>query len=100
VKVYNGLGRKDFDQTGGVGEFTVIAPPDCSWRVEYKPDWITINSGASGVGMSKVIFTVAPLPDASAGWAPGFVGLDQVNALLPKTLRGAGKLSVSVAVEG
>jgi hypothetical protein len=58
-------GRKDFDQSGGMGEFTVNAPPDCSWRVEYKPDWITINSGASGVGSGKVVFTVAPLPDAN-----------------------------------
>jgi len=55
-------GRKNFDATGGAGEFTVNAPPDCSWRVEYKPDWITINSGSSGVGVGKVIFTVAPLP--------------------------------------
>jgi uncharacterized protein (TIGR03437 family) len=35
-----------------------------------------------------------------AGPAPGFVGLDQVNVLLPATLRGAGESSVVMAVDG
>ena len=35
-----------------------------------------------------------------AGPAPGFVGLDQVNALLPRTLAGRGAVDVQLVVEG
>ncbi len=52
-------GQKTFEGKGSQSEFTLNLPPDCAWQVEYKPDWITINSPASGVGTSKVTFTVA-----------------------------------------
>jgi uncharacterized protein (TIGR03437 family) len=39
-------------------------------------------------------------PVQSAGPAPGFVGLDQVNALLPMTLRGRGESNVVLTVDG
>jgi uncharacterized protein (TIGR03437 family) len=35
-----------------------------------------------------------------AGLAPGSIGEDQVNILLPKTLRGAGPVNVSLTVDG
>lgn len=52
-------GQKTFDGKGGQSEFTINLPPDCAWQVEYKHDWITMNSPTSGVGASKVTFTVA-----------------------------------------
>ena len=40
------------------------------------------------------------LPAAYAGAAPTYVGLDQVNVLLPRSLAGSGTVSLSVSVAG
>jgi uncharacterized protein (TIGR03437 family) len=40
------------------------------------------------------------LPAFYAGAAPTFVGLDQVNVLLPRSLAGSGTVSLSVSVAG
>jgi len=40
------------------------------------------------------------LPAAYAGAAPTFVGLDQVNVLLPQSLAGSGTVNLSVSVAG
>jgi uncharacterized protein (TIGR03437 family) len=56
-------GQKEFGFEGGVGEFTLNAPPDCIWKVESAPDWVTISSGANGLGSGRVTFTVAAAPD-------------------------------------
>jgi uncharacterized protein (TIGR03437 family) len=40
------------------------------------------------------------LPVAYAGPQNFFVGLDQINVLLPKTLRGAGNVNISLTVDG
>ena len=39
-------------------------------------------------------------PVLYAGAAPGFVGLDQVNVLLPLTLQGRGESNVVVTADG
>ena len=41
-----------------------------------------------------------PLPAAYAGAAPTFVGLDQVNVLLPRSLAGSGTVSLEISVAG
>jgi uncharacterized protein (TIGR03437 family) len=52
--------------------------------------------------LANVVVTIAgvSVPVQFAGPAPGFVGLDQVNVLLPLTLRGAGESRVVLAVAG
>jgi len=58
---------------------------------------IRFHSGLSGVSSSiggessEVTF---------AGAAPGFVGLDQINMRLPRSLAGRGEVSVSLSVDG
>jgi uncharacterized protein (TIGR03437 family) len=49
---------------------------------------VTVNIGSQ---------TLAP---AYAGVAPVFVGLDQVNVALPRTLAGSGTVNLSVSVAG
>lgn len=53
-------------------------------------------------GLQNVTATVAgmPAPVKYAGPTPGFTGLDQVNILLPLSLRGAGQVGVSITVDG
>ncbi len=58
-------GQKTFDGKGGQSEFTINLPPDCAWQVEYKHDWITMNSPTSGVGASKLTFTVLTADDVN-----------------------------------
>jgi len=52
--------------------------------------------------LSHVTVTIGGVdaPVQSAGPAPGFVGLDQVNVLLPLTLRGHGESNVVLTVDG
>src|SRR5208283_6100187 len=40
------------------------------------------------------------LPAAYGGAAPTFVGLDQINVMLPESLAGSGTVSLSVSVPG
>jgi len=40
------------------------------------------------------------VPVQYAGLAPGSVGEDQVNILLPKTFAGAGNVNVALTVDG
>lgn len=54
--------------------------------------------GHSGTVTSKI--GSATLPVAYAGPQGGYVGLDQVNILLPKSLRGAGSTTVALTVDG
>ncbi|MEK7406425.1 MAG: BACON domain-containing carbohydrate-binding protein [Acidobacteriota bacterium] len=47
---------------GGSGGFNVIASADCSWVPISNADWLTITSGASGVGPGTVTYSVAANP--------------------------------------
>jgi uncharacterized protein (TIGR03437 family) len=40
------------------------------------------------------------LPVSYAGLAPGSIGEDQVNVVLPKSLRGTGNQTVTLTVDG
>jgi uncharacterized repeat protein (TIGR01451 family) len=56
-----------FDSGGGTGTVSVAAPASCSWTaiVDYAP-WITLTSGASGVGNGTVTFQVASYTDVGS----------------------------------
>jgi len=54
--------------TGGTGSVNVSAAAGCSWRASSNAGWITITSGASGVGNGTVGFRV---DDLSAGTRTG-----------------------------
>lgn len=54
--------------------------------------------GHSGTVASKI--GSETLPVAYAGPQGVYVGLDQVNILLPKSLRGAGNVTVQLTVDG
>jgi len=55
---------------------------------------------ASSLANVKVTIGSVSVPVQFAGPAPGFVGLDQVNVLLPLTLRNAGETNVVLSVDG
>jgi virginiamycin B lyase len=69
----------DFPSTGGTGSITVIAAAGCYWNVRGAPAWLTITSGASGVGNAVVNFSVAvnrsPTPTAATLNVGGLQGL-------------------------
>ena len=52
--------------------------------------------------LSKVTVTIGGVeaPVQYAGAAPGFVGLDQVNVLVPLTLQGRGESNLVVTADG
>jgi hypothetical protein len=49
-------------EDGGVGRVAVSAASDCPWEATSPVPWITIESGASGVGDGDVVFRVASNP--------------------------------------
>ena len=46
--------------TGISGAATVTAPSGCSWSASVNVPWVTIASGASGIGNGAVAWTLAP----------------------------------------
>ena len=54
---------KGFGRTGGQGSVTVSAAAGCSWSAVSNAEWITITSGASGVGNGSVTYSVARFDD-------------------------------------
>ncbi len=48
-----------FGMRGGAGKVEVAALPGVSWRAASNSSWLTIDSGASGIGAWVVGFTVA-----------------------------------------
>jgi uncharacterized protein (TIGR03437 family) len=55
-----------FEVVGGQGEVSVTTTEqDCSWAVENRTGWITINSATSMQGTGKVKFTVAASNEAA-----------------------------------
>ena len=51
--------------TGGTGSFNVTAPVGCAWTAGTGASWITITSGAIGLGNGTVSFTAAANPGAT-----------------------------------
>jgi uncharacterized protein (TIGR03437 family) len=56
--------------------------------------------GAAALSDVTVQIGSQTLPVFYAGAAPDFVGLDQVNVVLPASLAGSGTVNVSVSVSG
>ena len=54
----------------------------------------------SSLAAVTVLIGSLSLPAAYAGAQPQFPGLDQVNVLLPTSLQGAGKVNVTLSVDG
>jgi uncharacterized protein (TIGR03437 family) len=52
------------------------------------------------VDLGETVKTLNPAIFEDAFAAPGFVGLDQVNVLLPRSLAGKGNINVTVTVDG
>jgi hypothetical protein len=49
-----------FDANGGNGNILVIVSGACTWTATSDVDWITVTSGASGLGNGLVQFVAAP----------------------------------------
>jgi uncharacterized protein (TIGR03437 family) len=58
-----------------------------------------IRNRSSLANVSATIHGIS-VPVQYAGPTPGFTGLDQVNVLLPLTLRGSGESNVVLTVDG
>ena len=49
---------QSFDAAGGTGSVSVQASTNCSWNATSNATWITVVSGASGIGNGTVVFQV------------------------------------------
>jgi C1A family cysteine protease len=49
---------KTFSTRGGTGSISVTAGSSCAWTAKSNESWITITSGKSGTGSSKVAYSV------------------------------------------
>jgi hypothetical protein len=58
-----------FAEIGGTGTLAVTASADCSWTAVSDAGWLTVTSGASGVGNGAVAYTVEQnrVPSRRAG---------------------------------
>jgi serine protease AprX len=55
-----------FESGGGPGSLTVTAGPECAWTATTKTGWITVTSGAVGIGNGSVNYTVEQNTTGSA----------------------------------
>jgi uncharacterized protein (TIGR03437 family) len=51
--------NQSFTSAGGQGSVTVATETGCAWTAVSNATWITVNTGASGIGNGTVTFTVA-----------------------------------------
>ena len=51
---------QSFPAAGGTGTIKVTAGTNCTWTAVSNAAWITINSGATGIGKGSVQYNVAP----------------------------------------
>lgn len=93
----NGSGTRD----GAILNAVTFAPGPFTVRTGGAPTYIAIY--ATGLDLSakpKVLINGVEVPVLSAGAAPGFVGLQQINAQLIDSLAGAGRVEVAVVAGG
>ncbi len=55
-----------FTTTGGTGSFSIVTSNNCPWVATNNVSFITITSGASGIGTGTVHYSVAPNTSANA----------------------------------
>jgi Putative binding domain, N-terminal len=65
---------RSFDATGGTGNVSVNTTSTCAWRATSSASWLTIVSGASGIGTGVVVFQVAANTTGQARTASVFIG--------------------------
>jgi hypothetical protein len=49
-----------FGADGGMGQVAIDTMPGCSWNVSDVPEWVSLQSSASGTGDGVVSYAVAP----------------------------------------
>jgi uncharacterized protein (TIGR03437 family) len=90
-----------FQCSGGVG--TCLATPlsmgEASDKL-YLYLYGTGIRGRSGLGAVRATIGGTNASVEFAGAAPGFVGLDQVNVVVPKSLAGRGEVPIVLTVDG
>ncbi|MFN0120085.1 MAG: BACON domain-containing protein [Blastocatellia bacterium] len=57
-------------QPGGTGSFNIAAPPDCAWRLEGIPAWVTV-APLSGQGNGALNYTVTANPTVAGDTGSG-----------------------------
>ncbi len=55
-----------FGSSGGAGNVNVTAPAGCAWGSSTPSSWLTLTSGASGMGNGSVMYSVAPNTNTSS----------------------------------
>ena len=67
-------GSDRFNATGGTGNLTVNTSSACAWSAGSNATWLTLVSGASGIGSGVVVFQVAANTTGQARTATVSVG--------------------------
>jgi len=67
-------GSDRFNATGGTGNLTVNTSSACAWSAGSNANWLTLVSGASGIGSGVVVFQVAANTTGQARAASVTVG--------------------------
>ncbi len=91
-----------------VAKFDAVQGKIVAVPIEFKPDSEKLFLGLYGSGIRyrtsvnnvRVRVGTLEMPVQYAGTQNTFVGLDQVNVLLPRSLRGAGEVDVKLVVDG
>ncbi len=65
---------RSFNATGGTGNVTVNTSSACAWSASSNANWLTLVSGASGIGSGVVVFQVAANTTGQARAASVTVG--------------------------
>jgi len=65
---------RSFNATGGTGNLTVNTSSACAWSAGSNANWLTLVSGASGIGSGVVVFQVAANTTGQARAASVTVG--------------------------
>jgi len=66
----------EYQAEGGRGAVLVIVVGDCTWSAASTVDWITIDTGHSGVGNGLVQFTVSANPGTARSGVVRIAGID------------------------
>jgi hypothetical protein len=65
---------RSFNATGGTGNLTVNTSSACAWSASSNANWLTLVSGASGIGSGVIVFQVAANTTGQARAATVSVG--------------------------
>jgi uncharacterized protein (TIGR03437 family) len=102
VTLYHANGTQTVEQVYTVSAGAVVANPVSLGSSTDKAYLFIFGTGFQAAGTSGVKLSIdgTDVPVSYAGPQGGFVGLDQANALLPASLKGAGKVTISVTANG